>query len=330
MQKFSAKQEIMGRKIYYRYNEQRDTYERVYPSRMKKIWSVVRNILEGTALSVVIFLTLYTLIDFPRERVLREENQKLTEKIISLDNRLNEALKTMNAITERDNNFYRVMLQADPKSIIQRAAGHDKAVIFEGLNDKEIVEGVLSKMDLLDRLVYSQILSFDELRTMAADQKERIAHIPSVQPISQKDMKQMASGYGTRVDPVYGTTKFHEGMDFATAVGTPVYATGDGIVNEAGWGGAYGNLVVIDHGYDYTTRYAHLNKIHVKTGQNIKRGDLIGEVGNTGKSTGSHLHYEVRYKGQPRNPVNYYFQDLTPEQYAEMVRAAEAAAHVMD
>ncbi len=133
----------------------------------------------------------------------------------------------------------------------------------------------------------------------------------------------MASGYGYRVDPIYGTAKFHEGMDFASNIGTPVYATGNGIVKFAKWHSGYGNLIEIDHGFNYVTRYAHLSEISVATGQQVKRGDLIGKVGNTGKSTGPHLHYEVRLRGIPQNPVNYYFFDLTPEEYAAMIEKAK-------
>ena len=146
----------------------------------------------------------------------------------------------------------------------------------------------------------------------------------------KKYMKQMASGYGYRLDPIYGTSKFHEGLDFAADKGTPVYATADGTVVMAGWQSGYGNLVEISHGYNYVTRYAHLSKIIATEGEKVKRGDLIGEVGNTGKSTGNHLHYEVRYNGAPQNPINYYFMDITPEEYDELLRSAENAGHVMD
>ncbi len=319
----------MSRKVYYLYNQLTDTYERVYPSRASKVWTIMLHAFEIICIAVVIFTALYYLVDFPRERVLMDENRKLKSEIHQLDDRLSEALVVMDRIAERDNNFYRVMMQADPLGVTRRVAGHDNQR-YTLMTDMELLESVNDKMDILDRMVYAQINSFDSLRIMASEQQERINHIPSVQPISQKDMKQMASGYGYRVDPVYGTTKFHEGMDFASATGTPVYATGNGTVVWAGWKSSYGNLVEIDHGYNYVTRYAHLSEINVKQGQKVVRGDLIGKVGNTGKSIGSHLHYEVRYKGTPQNPVNYYYQDLTPEQYAEMIKAADAAAHVMD
>lgn len=319
----------MSRKVFYKYNELTGAFERVFPSRVDRVWSVVKNSFEAVAVAVILIGGLYYLIDFPKERLLREENTRLKQHLDQLDNRLTDALDVLDHVIERDNNFYRVMMQADPMSINRRMAGHERRNLT-GFSDAELVEDVTEKMDILDRLLYSQINSFDSLRTYAAQQKDRIASIPSVQPISHYDMKQMASGYGTRVDPVYGTIKFHEGMDFASAVGTPVYATGNATVKKAGWESGYGNLIELDHGYNYTTRYAHLSKILVRPGQTVKRGDKIGEVGNTGKSTGSHLHYEVRYNGQPRNPVNYYFQDLTPEQYVELIRAADAAAHVMD
>ncbi len=140
----------------------------------------------------------------------------------------------------------------------------------------------------------------------------------------------MASGYGYRSDPVYRTLKFHEGLDYSADIGTPVYATGDGTVELAGWNKGYGNSIDISHGYNYLTRYAHLSEILVRQGQKVRRGDMIGKVGNTGKSTGPHLHYEVRLHGQPQNPVNYYFYDLTPEQYDDLIRLSENAGHVMD
>lgn len=154
--------------------------------------------------------------------------------------------------------------------------------------------------------------------------------MPAIQPVPEKFLRTMASGYGARRDPVYGTMKFHEGMDFSAPIGTPVYATADGTVRTSSWQSAYGNMVEIDHGYNYTTRYAHMSKLIAQVGKKVKRGDLIGLVGNTGKSTGPHLHYEVRYRGAPQNPVNYYFYDISPEQYDEIIRMAENAGHVMD
>lgn len=317
------------RKVYYRYNPSTDRYERVYISRKARYISLAKKITEGIVVAAVILSLLYYWIDLPREKLLRMENQELKDELKDVEKRLNEALVVMDNLAERDNSFYRVIMQAEPLTKTKRIAGHEK-VGFRGNDDAGIIRSVDTKIDLLERMCVAQSKSYDELSLMAADSKQRLEHIPSIQPLSEKDMTAMASGFSTRVDPVYGTSKFHEGMDFAAPKGTPVYATGDGTVGEAGWKSAYGNLIEINHGYDYTSRYAHLSQVLVSPGQRVKRGDMIGKVGNTGKSTGPHLHYEVRHKGIPQNPVNYYFRDLTPEQYAEMVRKAENAANVMD
>ena len=250
-----------------------------------------------------------------------------------LNRRSDEAIAVMEDISARDNNFYRVIMQAEPLTDAARYAGLERRITSEALdslNDNELVSTVTSKLDRLDNMVYNQIKSFDFLQAQAANLTDRSTHIPAIQPISSKYLKTMASGYGYRRDPIYGTSRFHEGMDFSADTGTPVYATGDGKVTSAGWESGYGNSIDINHGYNYLTRYAHLSEILVKPGQNVKRGDLIGKVGNTGKSTGSHLHYEVRLRGVPQNPVNYYFMDLTPAEYDEMIRQAENAGHVMD
>ncbi len=320
----------MARKIYYRYDAATDCYVKVKLSQWDRVWNIAKTVFEILGVALFVCLGLYYWIDLPKEKMLREENNRLRDELETVDKRLDVALKVMEDIAQRDNNFYRVMMQADPITDSQRYAGLERSEAYKTMSDGDLVANVIDKSNMLDHLIYSQIKSFDSLRDMAANQQDRLAHIPSIQPISYKDMKQMASGYGYRVDPVYGTTKFHEGMDFASNVGTRVYATGEGTVISAGWKSAYGNLIEIDHGYGYMTRYAHLSKIDVRVGQKVTRGDYIGQVGNTGKSTGPHLHYEVRHDGVPQNPVNYYFQDLTPEQYANMVRDAEAAAHVMD
>lgn len=323
----------MSKKTFYRYNNVTDTYERVYPSRSERVKAVLRQFAIGAAFGVLVVLGLYYFIDFPRERQLRRENERMAQALEVLERRADDAVAVMEDIAARDNNFYRVVMGADQLSDAARFAGlerHRNYGELDSISEAELAKRVTDKLDMLDNLVYNQIKSFDFLKRQASDNTDRLAHIPAIQPLSSKYLKTMASGYGYRRDPVYGTTKFHEGMDFSADVGTPVYATGDGVVKTAGWESGYGNSIVIDHGYNYVTRFAHLSKILVKPGQTVKRGDLIGNVGNTGKSTGPHLHYEVRYKGAPQNPVNYYFMDLTPQEYDEMIRQAENAGHVMD
>lgn len=324
---------MSNKKTFYRYNPTTESYERVYPSRRERIWSVARQFVIGASTGALVFVAAYYFIDFPRERYLRNVNERLESQLEDLSRRSDDALAVMEDISARDNNFYRVIMQAEPLSAAARYAGLERSLNLESLDslgDNALVETVSRKLDRLDNMVYNQIKSFDFLQSQAAKMSERVTHVPAIQPISSKYLKTMASGYGYRRDPIYGTSRFHEGMDFSADIGTPVYATGDGTVAAAGWESGYGNSIDINHGFNYLTRYAHLSEILVKPGQQVKRGDLIGKVGNTGKSTGPHLHYEVRLHGVPQNPVNYYFMDLTPNEYDEMIRQAENAGHVMD
>ncbi|MEF9923235.1 MAG: M23 family metallopeptidase [Muribaculaceae bacterium] len=323
----------MSKKVFYRYNENTSNYERVYLSAKQKLWVVIRHFIIGVLIGIALFLTVYYWFDFPREKQLKQQNKELKSQYDILQVRLDRSLGVMEDLQMRDDNFYRVMMQADRINPAMRYAGLDNEARYaelKSLNDAELITNVTRKTDQLDRELYTQIKSYNELISIAKGQKNRIDHIPSIQPIADKDLKRMASGYGRRIDPIYGTSKFHEGLDFASEIGTPIFATGNGTVTEADWNSGYGNLIILDHGYNYTTRYAHLSKILVRPGQTIKRGDKIGEVGNTGKSTGPHLHYEVRFKGEAQNPIDYYFFDITPQQYNELIKMAENAGHVMD
>ena len=283
------------------------------------------------ALAVVALL--YSVVELPRERRLRRDNERLRAQVDILDHRADQAIAVMEEMAERDNNFYRVMMGSEPMGNAARYAGLERQRNYDRLDsmaDHRLVQGLSLKLDRLDQMIFSQSSSFDYLAGETRRQQQRISHIPAIQPVPERFLRAMASGYGVRHDPIYGTTKFHEGMDFSAPIGTPVYATADGRVATASWQGLYGNLIEIDHGFNYLTRYAHLSRIEVQPGQEVHRGDLIGRVGNTGKSTGPHLHYEVRHRGAPQNPVNYYFYDLTPEQYDQIIRMAENAGHVMD
>lgn len=322
----------MKRNIYYIYNSETDSFERVFPSLRRRIVSVSMFLLSSLAMGVVFFLILIYALDTPTERNLRQENSQLKSRYNILNRRLDNSLKVMEDIRNRDDNFYRVMMQMDPMSLGQRYAGLDNEKRYRELQrlpDAGLVTLLSQRLDLFERQLYAQSLSFDQLRASASSQKDKLAHIPSIMPIDVKDYT-MSSGYGYRRDPIYGSSKFHAGLDFAASTGTSVFATADGVVADAGRKSNYGNCIDLSHGYNYTTRYAHLSAILVKPGQKVKRGELIGRVGSTGKSTGPHLHYEVRFKDEPQNPVNYYFMDLTPAEYAEMIRTAENAGHVMD
>jgi len=322
----------MAKNIYYRYNPDTDNFERVYPTLKSRMAGAGKLLGMATLVGVAIFLIVFYGFDSPTEANLRTENAELRSQYAVLSRRLDNSLKVMAQIQNRDENFYRVMMQMDPMSRSQRLAGLDNESRYKKLgrlSDAALVTNLSRRLDLFDRQLYAQSQSFDQLRVTAINQKDKLAHIPSILPINIVDYT-MSSGYGYRRDPVYGSSKFHEGLDFAASIGTPVFATADGIVTCAERRGGYGNCIDISHGYNYLTRFGHLSKILVEEGQKVKRGEMIGKVGSTGKSTGPHLHYEVRFKDEPQNPVNYYFMDLTPDQYAEMIRLAEDAGHVMD
>ncbi|MDE6242494.1 MAG: M23 family metallopeptidase, partial [Muribaculaceae bacterium] len=286
----------------------------------------------GAAVWGVVFLIAFLFYGFGNKTYLEKENGELKQQYVVMQKRLSKALSVMEDNRAPDDNFYRVMMQMEPVKMSQRYAGlgqNSDLTSLSRLSDARLLSELDMNMNLLERQLYAQSRSFDELRSEAFSQREKISHIPGIMPINVTDYT-VSSGYGMRKDPVYGTTAFHAGLDFAALSGTPVYATADGVVKAAERAGGYGNKIDIDHGFNYLTRYGHLSKIDVVPGQRVMRGDKIGEVGSTGKSTGPHLHYEVRFKDEPQNPVNYYFFDVTPAEYQAMINAAENAGHVMD
>ena len=321
------------RKVYYIYNPKTRTYDRVYPTVRQRALSIARRLFVGMGLGAASFIILLLIFGSPSEKELRIENSRLLAQYNVLSQRLDEALGVMSDIQQRDDNLYRVMLQADPIADPVRKAGYGGTNRYEELMDManaDLVVNTTQKMDMLDRQLYIQSQSFDEVVALCKEHDDMLKCIPAIQPVSNKDLKKTASGYGVRVDPIYKTTKFHEGMDFSANIGTPIYATGNGTVTKAGWQSGYGRVVVINHGYGYETLYAHMNKINVRVGQKVTRGEVIGEVGNTGKSTGPHLHYEVHVKGRVVNPVNYYFMDLNAEDYDRMIQIATNHGNVFD
>lgn len=321
------------RKVYYIYNPKTRTYDRIYPTMRQRVMSYLRRLFVGMGLGAGSFIVLLLIFGSPSEKDLRMENSRLQAQYHILSSRLDESLQVMKGLQQRDDNLYRVMMQADPVADALRTPSYNKTNRYEDLMElpsAKLVVNTTQKMDLLERQLYIQSKSFDEVLALCKKHDEMLECIPAIQPVSNKDLKQTASGYGTRIDPIYKTVKFHSGMDFSANVGTPVYATGNGVVRKAGWEGLYGNCIQIDHGFGYVTRYAHLSKIDVRVGQKIVRGETIGKVGTTGKSTGPHLHYEVMVKGQIVNPVNYYFMDLNADDYDRMVEIAANHGKVFD
>lgn len=321
------------RKVYYIYNPKTRTYDRIYPTIRQRMVSYLRSLVFGIGIGAGSFLLLLFIFGSPSEKNLLTENSRLQAQYNILSRRLDEALHVMQRLQQRDDNLYRVIMQANPVTDALRTASYGKTNRYEEWMDmanSKLVVNTTQKMDLLARQVYIQSKSFDEVVELCKQHDEMLVSIPAIQPVANKNLKQTASGYGTRIDPIYKTVKFHEGMDFSANVGTPVYVTGNGKVTQAGWDGLYGNSITIDHGFGYVTRYAHLSKIKVRRGQKVIRGEVIGEVGSTGKSTGPHLHYEVHVKGKVVNPVNYYFMDLSADDYDRMVEMAANHGNVYD
>ena len=288
------------RKVYYIYNPRTQTYDRIYPTVRQRALSILRRLFFGMGLGAGSFIVLLLIFGSPSEKELRKENSRLQAQYNVLSRRMDEAMGVLQDVQQRDDNLYRVIFQADPVPSAIRKAGYGCTNRYEHLMDmanSDLVVNTTQKMDMLMKQLYIQSRSFDDVVEMCRNHDEMLRCIPAIQPISNKDLRKTASGYGTRIDPIYGTTRFHAGMDFSAHPGTDVYATGDGTVVKMGWETGYGNLIQVDHGFGYVTWYAHLSKYKVRPGQKVVRGEVIGEVGNTGKSTGPHLHYEVHVKG---------------------------------
>lgn len=321
----------MRRRKLYLYNPETDNFERFYPSIKDRAWTILSIFLFGILAAIFVYFLIFYIFETPTVENLTIENHQLKQQYDILENRLENSLKMMGEIQNRDTNLYRVLLQMDPE-ISENTNDVLQVTSFKGmnnLNDASLVSKLFHRLDTLDKQLLHQAISFNVIRDAAMHNQDKLNHTPSVIPINIKDYT-MSSGYGIRIDPIYKSHKFHAGLDFAADMGTQVFATADGQVSFAAKKSGYGYCIDIDHGYNYKTRYAHLSEILVPEGKEVRRGELIGLVGSTGKSTGPHLHYEVHFKDKPQNPVNYYFMDLSPEEYEEMIELAENAAHVMD
>ncbi len=321
------------RKVYYIYNPKTRTYDRIYPTLRQRVMSYLRRLFVGMGLGAGSFLLLLLVFGSPSEKDLRVENSRLLSQYHILSSRLDEALEVMQLLQQRDDTLSPAILQSAPVAEGLRPPNYGKTTRYEELMElanARLVVNTTRQMDLLERQVYMQSKSFDEVVDLCRRHDEMLACIPAIQPVANKNLRQTASGYGNRIDPIYKTVKFHAGMDFSAFTGTPVYATGNGTVRKAGWEGLYGNCIEIDHGFGYLTRYAHLHKLEVRAGQKVVRGQTIGRVGSTGKSTGPHLHYEVHVKGQVVNPINYYFMDLSADDYDRMIQLAANHGKVYD
>ena len=265
----------------------------------------------------------FTFFDSPKEKMLNREIENMVFQYNQIKDKLNQISLVMADLQNRDDNIYRVIFEAEPIPNSIRKAGYGGVNRYEalkGYNNSDLIINTTKKLDQISKQLYIQSKSFDEIIELAKHKSEMLAAIPAIQPVSNKNLSRMASGFGPRIDPIYKTKKFHAGMDFSAKTGTPIYATGNGkVIRVRKSRKGYGNHVKIDHGYGYITLYAHMQKYIVKKGQKVKRGEVIGYVGNTGKSVAPHLHYEVHKNGKKVNPVNFFYNDLTSEEYEKMI-----------
>ena len=310
-------------KVKYYYDTKTLNYKKIERSKLQMLRRVLFFITSSTAIAIGLVMLFFSIFDSPKEKELKREIDNLLVQYELLESQIVNSSLILDELQERDDNIYRVIFEAEPiDSSIRRAGygGVNRYKKYEGFKHSELVSDLHQKVDQVSKAIYVQSKSFDTVLDLAQNKGEMLAHIPAIQPVANKNLKRMASGYGNRIHPVYKTKKMHWGMDFSAPKGTEVYATGDGKIEKVKRSKrGYGNQVRIDHGYGYKTFYAHLNKYIVRKGQMVKRGDLIGYVGSTGTSTAPHLHYEVIKNKRKVNPVNYYFNDLTAEEYDKML-----------
>lgn len=308
----------------YRFNTESLNYDKVRPSLKKRLLILVSYLSILAVIAILLNIFYASVFDTPREKILKRENSQLNKQFEILNKKIGHLENVLDDIEKRDDNIYRTIFNADPIPHSVRDAG------FGGVNRYEYLEGydnsdkiieTARRLDQLSKAVYVQSKSYDEVIDMAKNRELQLSSLPAIQPISNKDLTRTASGWGYRIHPIYKIRKFHHGMDFTAPTGTEVYATADGtveLVDRSRRG--YGNRVVIDHGFGYKTVYAHLEGFNnLRKGQKVKRGDVIAYVGNTGLSTAPHLHYEVHLNAKKINPINYYFEDLTAEEYDRMI-----------
>ena len=290
-------------------------------------------IISGIILGIVFLFLFLTFFPSPREKQLQREKEALQAQLSTLSQQVDQMQLVMTDLQQRDDNLYRVLFGAEPIPLSIRQGTQRKISYYEDIarmTNNQLSADLTLKVDVLEKELYVQSKSYDEIIEMAKNQEIRMENIPAIQPVLNKDLTRVATGYGMRIDPVYHVRKFHQGMDFTAPTGTEVFATGNAKVKFSGWKQGYGNTIILDHGFGYETVYAHLYKSLVRKGQKVRRSDIIGLVGNTGKSTGPHLHYEVRLNDRPVDPRNYYFYDLSPEEYDQMIQLSNNFGQMLD
>ena len=302
--------------------------ERIYRLSLFLISSVII----GAFITVVLLNTDF--IDTPKEIVQAREIDNYELQLKVLNKKLEQVESTLANIEKRDNNLYRVYFEASPIPEDQRRAGFggvNRYDYLEGFESSDVIVNTTERLDILTKELVIQSKSLDEIELLAKNNESLLTAIPAIQPVSSSDLKRMASGYGYRIDPFTKKRTMHWGMDFSAKTGTPIYATGDGIIARADARAVgFGNHVRINHGFGYVSIYAHMDKIVVRRGNRVKRGDLIGYVGNTGRSVAPHLHYEIVKDGKKINPINFYSGSLSPIEFEELVNQASQENQSLD
>lgn len=311
----------------YKFNPHTLSYEKVMTSFSDKLKKISFSLAFGLVLGVVLLVVGLHVFDSPQERKLKREIAMMERQMNNLRSTVKRNEAVLADLENRDNSIYRTLLEAEPIESERRMAGMEAQDYseLEGYDHSDLIIQTTKRIDDFTKRLYVQSKSFDEVYKMASTKKERQEHIPAIMPLKKNQCK-LISGFGTRYHPILHYRRSHTGVDLSAQKGTPVYATGDGKVEVAGRGGAelsgYGIAVLVNHGYGYKTLYGHMNDVKVRPGQQVKRGELIGHVGNTGLASGPHCHYEVWLNGKKVNPVYYFYNDLTPQEYEQVIEAA--------
>lgn len=309
-------------------------YERIKKPTRKKLVNMAIWLVGGALYAILILFMAYGFFDSPKEKMLKRELSQMNFQYEILNDKLDQIVAVMDDIQDRDDNIYRVIFEAEPIPAGVRKAGFggtDRYAKLEGYRNSNVLIETTQKLDKITSQLVVQSKSFDDVFKMAKNKSEFLSAMPAIQPVSNKNLKRLSSFFGYRMDPFYKVMKYHEGVDFSAPEGTEIYATGDGeVVKVRKSKRAYGNSVLLDHGFGYQTFYAHCKDILVMKGQKVKRGQVIATIGNTGKSTAPHLHYEVKKGGKPIDPINFFFNDITPEEYELILERSETPSQTMD
>ncbi|HET8809595.1 MAG TPA: M23 family metallopeptidase [Flavobacteriaceae bacterium] len=322
-------------KVKYYYDSETLSYRKIERKKGRRLGFAIIAVL-GMFLAGFLLLLIYInlpQIQTPREKALQRELENMQLQYAVLNKKMALAEKVLADVQERDNNLYRVYFEADPISEEQRKAGFggvNRYRDLEGYKNSELIVETSKRMDVLSKQIVVQSKSLDKIVELAKEKEKLLAAMPAIQPVENENLKRMASGYGMRMHPILKYRRMHTGMDFSAPRGTPVYATGDAVVQKASRGGGYGNLIILDHGFGYETYYAHLRKFEVRRGEHVERGEIIGYVGSSGLSTAPHLHYEVHKDGRVVNPINFYYGDLNSDEYDIMLEQAQMENQSLD